>query len=284
MMANQITQTNEKYYRLVSLVYNALLPALRDVLHNISGDPSYTGLPMNEADCYKELDTTHRNIICGLLKKKLLSKDQLNLLLPPNQLTSTKTFDVTLMVCLIRNVLHLPYVSNKWEYNTLNHADSSIAANVIRARQIRNFLSHNGPSAVDQPTFTRLWMEGDRVIRELKYNIDLNVLLAAPLDPSTIFHSAELLRLDKEVVFNSAELLRVDKKVVFHSAELLRLDKDVAAANTKADAALVLSKQTDVIAEQAKKIAGKSEDIANDALMKSNAGYMIAGEYLIIRV
>ena len=128
-----------------------------------------------------------------------MRKEQWDLLLPANQSTSTDSLDVTLVVFLIHNVLKFPNVSEKSDYDALDPLDSSIVANATRSRQIYNFLHHNEPTAVDDDVFERLWMEGERVLKELRYPINLDVLSDAPLDTIITKHSAELLRIDKEM-------------------------------------------------------------------------------------
>ena len=106
----------EHWLRLATFQHDPIKEALLDVLHNASGDPTYTGLPRNKQLLYQELQTNHHKIIQKLFKKKVLKQDQLDLIFPPNSNeTDSSKFDVTLICILIRNCTTLPAPLNGWD-------------------------------------------------------------------------------------------------------------------------------------------------------------------------
>ena len=116
----RVVGDNEYWYRLGSLVFDAILPAFISVLHNDNNDPSYVGLPRAPPDLYNELNENHAGQLKALLKKKLINQHQYDLVLPPCRSTDSKAFDVTLVVVLIRNCLQLPpSTSPNWNYSQL---------------------------------------------------------------------------------------------------------------------------------------------------------------------
>ena len=89
---SQVTPKNENWYRIASLVYDAILPALNSILHNDNKDQSYMGLPRKEADLYNELSTNHKPVIDNLLHRRTIDQNQYDLLLPVTGLTNSKYF------------------------------------------------------------------------------------------------------------------------------------------------------------------------------------------------
>ena len=169
---NQQTQVDpviEFWIRLVILLNGPLLEALLQVLHNKNKDATYTGLPEDPSDLYKELSTTHKATIDGLVKKKVLKKDQLDIVLPINgdKKTYSKNFDVTIIVVLIINCTKLPHPIGGWNQKDPQPADKGVAANSLRGRNWRNFLNHVVPSTIDQQTFDQEWDKGVEIVKGL---------------------------------------------------------------------------------------------------------------------
>ena len=111
-----IIKTYEHWLHYGTFVHEPLKESLLGVLHNLSGDTSYDGLPTNPAELYKEFDKNHRVTFNKLLGKGVLNKDQINLIFLPNkQETFSNNFDVTLLVVLIINCCHLHPPINGWK-------------------------------------------------------------------------------------------------------------------------------------------------------------------------
>merc|ERR1711962_1497607 len=102
-----IQANNENWYRIASLVYDAILPALISVIHNDSNDASYQGLPRNHVDLYKELNS-RRHKLKQLKQKKIIDQCQYDILLPTSGKTDSADFDVSLSYAVIRNLFKFP--------------------------------------------------------------------------------------------------------------------------------------------------------------------------------
>ena len=174
----------EHWLRLSTLLHGALKKALLCVLHNKTAQV-YTGLPEDPAALYQEL--ANRHLVVGKLeRKKVFRKEQVNILLPPNDnKVFSKQFDITLIVVLIRHFTTLAPPAVGWSVNDLkrHEQDKSIAAFVIRAREWRNFLHHTDPKDIDEALFKTKWEEGEEIISGLGYAYNTKHLLTISLDP-----------------------------------------------------------------------------------------------------
>ena len=151
----------EYWLRLATLLHGPMKQYLLSVLHNKQNDPTYQGLPEDPTELYNELSTVHNGKIKRLRKKGILKDDQLELLLPTNgdNKTYSGAFDVTLLVVLIINCTTLPAPTHGWNTLPLD-SDTSIAANVLRAREWRNILMHEDANAITITVFHSKWNEG----------------------------------------------------------------------------------------------------------------------------
>ena len=182
-LSDQIKEI-EYWLRLATLLHGPLKQYLLDVLHS-NINLVYQGLPEDSTELYKELSTIHISTIKKLRKKGILKDDQLELLLPTNgdNKTFSEAFDITLLVILIINCTTLPSPVNGWTKLPLG-SDTSIAANVIRAREWRNFLNHVDANAIDNTLFQSKWNEGIAIIQGLGGSVkDLGNLKTVFLDP-----------------------------------------------------------------------------------------------------
>ena len=167
-VANAIKEI-EHWLRLTCLLQDPIKNALLQVLHNKLKDPSYQGIPENPAALY-QFFSNNQNTLNQLVRKKLLKKDQLDLLLPStgNQ-TFSSQFDVTLIVLLIQNFTNLPPPQKGWKNKYPPPTDTSLAAFVIRAREWRNFINHVNAKSINLALFQQKWQEGCDIINGLKY-------------------------------------------------------------------------------------------------------------------
>ena len=115
MSLSSIIKTYEHWLHYGIFIHEPLKASLIDVLHNLSGDTSYNGLPSNPWDLYQELDKNHKIILNKLLKNGILKKDQMELIFPANKETHSDKFDVTLLVILIINCTTLKPPVNGWK-------------------------------------------------------------------------------------------------------------------------------------------------------------------------
>lgn len=108
---------NEVQYwlRLATFLHYPLKNALLHVLHNKSNRTDYVGLPEDETELYNKL-FSRMNEINKLVNRRVLNRDQVETLLPSNaNKTDSSTFDVTLIIVLIRNFTTLPPPKNGWD-------------------------------------------------------------------------------------------------------------------------------------------------------------------------
>ena len=113
------------WIRLATLLLYPLKNALLFVLHNTEKRTDYVGLPKDETELYKWLSQRNGQII-KLQKKNVLSKLQVDTLLPPGEnKTDSTTFDVTLIIVLITNFTKLPKPKDGWKI--LDPTDNSLS-------------------------------------------------------------------------------------------------------------------------------------------------------------
>ena len=234
----------EYWLRLTTFLHEPLKYSLLRVLHNTANDPSYDGLPQNPYQLYQELQNNHGNKIKKLKKKGILKQDQIDLIFPPNDnTTNSSKFDITLICILIRNCCNrLPPPLNGWDDNNPPAHDTSIAANVIRARKWRNYVHHTEPKDIDQQTFDSKWLEGTKIIHHLGYHYDTNQLKLITLDPkhelvlkSLNSYIAQLTRnqnvLENKVLnlenIQHANSAKIENNQVGNSAAIVNLDRQV---------------------------------------------------------
>ena len=180
-------KTYEHWFHYGTFVHEPLKASLLNVFHNVSGDTSYNGLPSNSKDLYKELDQNHKATLTKLQRNGILKQYQMLLIFPKNkQETYSDKFDVTLLVVLIINCCNLPHPVNNWKDKHPPISDISIGANVIRARELRNFFHHTDPKDFDEQILDKKWLEGDTVVSALGYNYNSKALKIAALDPTKL--------------------------------------------------------------------------------------------------
>ena len=103
------------------------------------------------------------------LRFKVINGHQWDLLFPPSgNPPDSKTFDVTLLTVLLRNICGLPPPATGW--NTMPPvADRSQEANITRIKLFRNQVyAHVSSTLVDDTTFENLWQEISQALVQLK--------------------------------------------------------------------------------------------------------------------
>jgi hypothetical protein len=103
------------------------------------------------------------------LKFRVINNHQWDLLFPPSgNPPDSKSFDVTLLTILLRNICGLASPATGW--NTMPpDTNRSLQANVIRVKLFRSQLyAHVDSSQVDSTTFENLWQEASKAFVDLK--------------------------------------------------------------------------------------------------------------------
>ena len=119
----------------------------------------------------------------SLRKLRVINNSHWDLLHPPSgDPSDSKTFDVTLLAILFRNICGLPKTG--WGVMPLD-SDRSLQANIVRIRLLRNEVyAHVTSTQVDNATFEYLWRKISQALVDLKISQkDIDELKTCPLGP-----------------------------------------------------------------------------------------------------
>ena len=150
------------------------------VLHNLDNDPSYSGLPRDPVQLYQ-----HMTRCRGNRNYRHLKADQWALLCPTSGQSDSKEWDITLLVCVIRNELALLRPLAGWIDEPTALTDITKGGFVNRARIIRNILKHESVEAIStELQFDGNWDEIEKILIGLNYQnmTDFHELKTKSLD------------------------------------------------------------------------------------------------------
>ena len=140
--------------------------ALIRVLHNLNHDPSYSGLSRDPVELYKHM----KSCLDRDRSKYRLKPNQWDLLCPASGQSDSKEWDITLLVCVIRNELTLSGPGAGWIDGPTALTDITKGGFVNRARIIRNLLKHGSVKAIStEPQFDGYWDEIEKILIGLDY-------------------------------------------------------------------------------------------------------------------
>jgi len=135
-------------------------------------------------------------ILQTLRKKRILSPIHWAKLYPPSASSvSSKDFDVTLLMLLLRNICGLTPPITGWD--TLPPAaDTSAEANIARVKYYRSHVYvHASQASVDDTTFNTYWQDISNALVGLGVDAaTINTLKMQSMDPVIEKHYQELLR------------------------------------------------------------------------------------------
>ena len=185
------TKETTNYARLCRLLVNCGRQALRDTFDRIHPP---AGLHLVLAP-----GTPAHGTLQSLRKKGILNPTQWGKLYPtiPTSVSSA-SFDITLLMVLLRNICHLtpPRISG-WD-KLPSAADTSIEADIARVKFYRNTVyGHASQASVDDATFNILWQDISQPIVALggaSYSAAINKLQNECMDPDTEERYRELLK------------------------------------------------------------------------------------------
>ena len=135
-------------------------------------------------------------ILQALRKKRILNPTQWAKLYPPSPSSiSSKDFDVTLLMLLLRNICGLIPPTTGWD-NLPPAADTSAEANIARVKYYRNHVyGHASQASVDDATFNSYWQDISSALVGLGADATaINKLKTESMDPVIEKHYQELLR------------------------------------------------------------------------------------------
>ena len=183
------TKDTINYARLCRLLVDVGTRVLKETFDNIY-PPRILHLELGKP--------TVLNLLQSLQKKKILNLVQWNHLYPStSSQVSSKNFDITLLVLLLRNICGLTPPASGWD--TLpSLSDISVQADIARVKYYRNTVyGHAAQASVDDVTFNYYWKEIRSSLVRLggpTYEEAIDKLRTDPLDPETEEHYRKLLR------------------------------------------------------------------------------------------
>ena len=184
------TKETTNYARLCRLLVDVGSQALRDTFDGIHPPAGLHGVLAHTNPAHATLQF--------LRKKNILNPTQWGKLYPsiPSSVSSG-TFDITLLMILLRNICGLHSPATGW--NSLPPpADTSKEANIVRVKYYRNTVyGHASQASVDDVTFNTYWQDISNALVTLggaSYGTAINKLKNVTMDPDTEEHYRELLR------------------------------------------------------------------------------------------
>ena len=183
-----ITSTNEttNFARLCRLLVDVATQALRDTFDSIH----------SSNDLHKVL-SANCSTLKDLKSKRIINPIQWGKLFPPIPTTvSSKDFDTTLLVVLLRNICGLAPPTSGWD-NLPVAEDLSLEADIARLKYFRNEVyAHAETASVDEVTFNTYWRDIRETVVRLggnTYQAAVDTLKDECMDPRVQEHYRRLL-------------------------------------------------------------------------------------------
>ena len=172
------TKETTNYARLCRLLVDIGSQALRDTFDGIHP-------PAGLCSVLAPGTLTHNTL--QSLKNRILNPTQWALLYPAvSSSVSSKDFDITLLMVLLRNICNLTQPATGWDNLPLS-GDTSTEANIARVRFFRNTVyGHATKASVDNVTFNNQWLEIKNVLVGLggaNYAAAIDKLRNESMDP-----------------------------------------------------------------------------------------------------
>ena len=183
VMASVILQEKANFTRLSRLLVDKGTEALRITLDAIYAPANLPAV----------INTNKATL--QTLKPRVINDNQWDLLFPPSgNPPDSKTFDVTLLTILLRNLSGLPPPVTGW--NTMPpDTDNSIEANITRIKLFRNQVyAHATTTQVDKTTYDDLWLKISKALIDLKIPVrEIDELKSCPLGPKEELYKQSLI-------------------------------------------------------------------------------------------
>lgn len=196
------TKETTNYARLCRLLVDVGSQVLRDTFDGIHSSEGLHKVLARHPEHAK---------LQSLRKKKVINPTQWGKLFPVvTASVSSASFDITLLVVLLRNICGLSPPINGWD-RLPPVAEGSASANIARVKFYRNTTyGHAEQAAVDDNTFNTLWQDiGDAIVGlgGAKYAAAIMKLKNESMDPDMEEHYKELLSMWKKDEDNMKEKL-----------------------------------------------------------------------------
>ncbi|XP_052071232.1 uncharacterized protein LOC127709658 [Mytilus californianus] len=174
---SHVSEEEENYLRIHLLMTGIASRAVR-VLFDKEFVPSCLDAAMKKA--YDKL--------LDLKKNRVINGAQWKLLFPRVGVPDSKTFDVTLMVALLRNLTELPPPISGYDHLPLS-TDTTPMADLVRIKHYRNRLAHFEDGKIKSTVFITAWEDISGAVKRLggqDMDDECNELRSKHLDQSTV--------------------------------------------------------------------------------------------------
>ena len=222
--ATSSSKETTNYARLCRLLIDVGTQALRDIFDAIHAPANLHAVLANK-----------ETLLQSLRRRKIINATQWGKLFPVFRSTvSTRDFDITLLMVLLRNLCSLPPPINGWD--TLPAAtDMSRKADIARVRYFRNTVyAHAEQASVDDKTFNAYWQDIRDTLVRLggdRYRAAIDNLKTECMDPEIEDHYKQLLSEWKKDEDNIKDEL---KQIVTKMTDVMKkLDDLTEATATK---------------------------------------------------
>ncbi|CAC5359723.1 unnamed protein product [Mytilus coruscus] len=155
----KLSNEEANYLKLIIFINTIATPAVR-VKFNQHFPP--TSLP-----------TTLKNEESKLRSMRVLNAMQLSLLYPATGAPLSENFDISLMVCLLRNLTHIVSPSNGFDKLPANN-EIHDGADLARIKHYRNYLFHGNRSTIPTQQFNDIWTDLTAISTREKISSDLS--------------------------------------------------------------------------------------------------------------
>ncbi|XP_046862684.1 uncharacterized protein LOC124456244 [Xenia sp. Carnegie-2017] len=175
-------------------------------------------------------DLSTMNKLTLLKNKRVISKEQWELLYPPNGSSpDLDNFDISLLTVLLRNICGLTAPSGGWD-SLPSSSDTSISANIARIKFYRNKVyGHITTTSVNDSEFEYLWQEISKALVGLGIQqTEIDEVKKAPLSPD----EANYIKMLKKWHEKEQQLIDVAEKT---NENVKALKKDFEAMKNKVE-------------------------------------------------
>lgn len=150
-----ITIEEENFLRIVQLMSGVVVEAVRTIFDNF----------FSPKKLHKTLQAKKKDME-DLEKNRILTKPQMDALYPLSGLPSSKKFDITLLMCLLKNLKQIPPHSLKMNSEPPS-CDKSVGADLVRLRLYRNKIGHMESNKIETHTFITMWADITQAVLRL---------------------------------------------------------------------------------------------------------------------
>ena len=166
------SKAKANFSRLCQLLVDKGGDALRAVLHAIHPPSTLSSVLNAQKSALQKI------------KYKVITDKQWNLVFPTSGTPDSKSFDITLLTILLRNICGLSPPAAGWNA-TPPAGDTSISDDIVRIKMFRNDIyGHIASTQMDDTTFEKLWQEISKPLIRLGIpQKDIEEIKVAPLSP-----------------------------------------------------------------------------------------------------